>query len=76
MTSYDNGLNDNDYNDYNDDNANDNVVVAGAPLPNFCLLFLFLFKALHPATEHPAYLVECFLKSDVFLLVDGFYVKG
>jgi hypothetical protein len=39
VKSYDNGLNDN-YD--NDDNANDNVVVAGAPLPNFCLLFSHL----------------------------------
>ena len=57
LNSYQNGLNDNNY---NDDNRNENVVAAGSAPSNFCLLFSrsSLPDALHPATKHAPNLIK------------------
>ncbi len=70
-----NGLN---LNDYNDDNRNNNVSACRAlPFPNFCLPFflLFLLEAFHPAAKHSTDLIKLFLKRDIFLLRQCFYIK-
>jgi hypothetical protein len=64
--SYQNGVNDNNWND--NDNANDNVGVVGGLSPELLSPpFLPLPNALYPPAKHASYLIEPLLEWDDLL---------